>query len=33
MEEARVLVRICPEGDRFYHYIGSQGEGMGSGKN
>jgi len=26
-------VRICPERDRFYRHIGSQGEGMGSGKN
>jgi len=33
MGEVRVLVRICPERDRFYRYIGSQGEGMGSGKN
>jgi hypothetical protein len=33
MGEVKVLVRICPEGDRFYHYIGPQGERMGSGKN
>jgi hypothetical protein len=33
MGEVRILAKICPEGDRFYHYIGSQGERMGSGKN